>query len=154
MSASRLIFDNKRRVGDWVAEQMPNGASWHDYYAMGAEQKGELVSGIVFESFNRHNANAHIAISKPTKLFIELLDHAFVYSFETMQVQRLTALVEADHIKSLQVCLHIGFQVEAVMQNAGSSGQNLLILVLWPENYYRGERSWARTIPHHPIMVH
>ena len=75
MSTSRLIFDDKCRVGEWVAEQMPDGASWHNYYAMGAETKGNIVSGIVFESMNGHNANVHIAVSKPTKLFLELLDH-------------------------------------------------------------------------------
>ena len=154
MSASRLIFDDKHRVSDWVAEQMPNGALWHDYYAMGAERNGELTSGIVFENFNGHNANVHIAVSKPTKMFLELLDHAFVYAFETMGVRRLTGLVEADNVKALQLDVHIGFQIEAVMQQAGSSGQDLLILVLWPENYHRGKRSWAKTIPHPPTTLH
>ncbi len=49
MSEPRLVFDEKYRVGEWVAEHMPDGASWHDYYAMGAEANGDLVSGIVFE---------------------------------------------------------------------------------------------------------
>jgi hypothetical protein len=83
MSEPRLVFDDKYRVGEWVAEHMPDGASWHDYYAMGAEANGDLVSGIVFENMNAHNANVHIAVSKPTKLFLELLDHAFIYAFET-----------------------------------------------------------------------
>ena len=52
MSASRLIFDDKYRVGEWVADQMADGADWHNYYAMGAETKGNIVSGIVFENMN------------------------------------------------------------------------------------------------------
>ena len=142
MSEPRLVFDEKIRVGEWVADQMPDGASWNDYYAMGAETNGEIVSGIVFENMNGHNANVHIAVSKPTKLFLELLDHAFVYAFQTCGLRRLTGLVEADHTKALHLDLHIGFRVEAVMKGAGSSGQDLLILVLWPENYNRGKRLW------------
>ena len=142
MSEPRLVFDEKIRVGEWVADQMPDGASWIDYYAMGAETNGEIVSGIVFENMNGHNANVHIAVSKPTKLFLELLDHAFVYAFQTCRLRRLTGLVEADHTKALHLDLHIGFRVEAVMKGAGSSGQDLLILVLWPENYNRGKRLW------------
>jgi RimJ/RimL family protein N-acetyltransferase len=145
MSEPRLIFDDKYRVGEWVAEHMPDGASWHDYYAMGAEANGTLVSGIVFENMNGFNANVHIAVSKPTKLFLELLDHAFIYAFETCGLQRLTGLVEADHTKAIHLDLHIGFRVEAVMRGAGSSGQDLLILVLWPENYNRGKRLWEKT---------
>lgn len=154
MFEPRLIFDDKDRVADWVAEQMADGATWHNYYAMGAERQGELVSGIVFENLNGHNANVHIAVSKPTKLFLELLDHAFIYAFETCGLRRLTGLVEADNIKALQLDLHIGFQIEAVMKGAGSSGQDLLILVLWPENYHRGRRSWGKTKSPHQTMVH
>ena len=154
MSEPRLVFDDKYRVGEWVAEQMPDGASWHNYYALGAEANGDLVSGIVFENMNGHNANVHIAVSKPTKLFLELLDHAFIYAFETCGLQRLTGLVEADHTKALHLDLHIGFQIEAVMKAAGSAGQDLLILVLWPENYRRGKRLWAKTMSHHQITLH
>jgi L-amino acid N-acyltransferase YncA len=154
MSELGFIFDDKDRVGDWVASQMADGASWHNYYAMGAEKKGEVVCGIVFESFNGHNANVHIAVSKPTKLFLELLDHAFVYAFGTCGLKRLTGLVEADNAKALQLDLHIGFKVEAVMQEAGSSGQDLLVLVLWPENYYRGKKSWAKAQLHHQTTRH
>ena len=154
MTEPSLIFDDKDRVGDWVANQMPDGASWHNYYAMGAEKQGELVSGIVFENFNGHNANVHIAVSKPTKLFLKLLDHAFVYAFETCGLRRLTGLVEADNVKALQLDLHIGFKIEAVMKEAGSAGQDLLILVLWPENYHRGKRSWEKAPPRHQTTLH
>ena len=154
MAEPSLIFDDKDRVGDWVADQMPDGASWHNYYAMGAEKQGELVSGIVFENFNGHNANVHIAVSKPTKLFLQLLDHAFVYAFETCKLRRLTGLVEADNVKALQLDLHIVFKIEAVMKGAGSAGQDLLILVLWPENYHRGKRSWEKVPPRHQTTLH
>lgn len=154
MAEPSLIFDDKDRVGDWVADQMPDGASWHNYYAMGAEKQGELVSGIVFENFNGHNANVHIAVSKPTKLFLALLDHAFVYAFDTCGLRRLTGLVEADNVKALQLDLHIGFKIEAVMKEAGSAGQDLLILVLWPENYHRGKRSWEKAPPRHQTTLH
>ena len=154
MSTSRLIFDDKCRVGEWVAEQMPDGASWHNYYAMGAETKGNIVSGIVFESINGHNANVHIAVSKPTKLFLELLDDAFIYAFQDCKLQRLTGLVEADNTKALHLDIHIGFRIEAIMKNAGSSGQDMLILVLWPENYMRGKRLWEKTPLKLPTTLH
>lgn len=153
MAESRLVFDDKQRVADWVSDQMPNGAAWHDYYAMGAEVNGDLVCGIVFEEYNGHNANVHIAVSKPTKLFLDLLDHAFVYAFQTMGVQRLTGLVEADNHKALRLDLKIGFQVEATMTAAGSSGQDVIILVLWPENY-RGTRLWGKIESKHPTTLH
>jgi len=152
MAESRLIFDEPERVASWVADQMKGGAVWSEYYAMGAEKNGNIVSGVVFENYNTFNANVHIAVSKPSKLLLELLDHAYCYAFDTCKLKRLTGLVEADNEKAFKLDLHIGFEVEAVMKNAGSSGQDVFILVLWPENYRKGRQIWEK-IPLHPQII-
>ena len=69
MLNSRFIFDEKERVGSWVAERVGQLASWGDYYAMGAELDGELVSGVVYNNVGASNATCHIAVSKPTNCF-------------------------------------------------------------------------------------
>ena len=135
-----LIFDDKERVGAWVAKEVVQEAEWGSYYAMGAEVDGQIVSGIVFNNFNACNATAHIACSKPNKLFLELLDHAFLYAFETCGLRRLTGLVEADNSKALKLDKHIGFLQESIMREAGSEGQDVVVLVLWPQNYRRGKK--------------
>ena len=135
-----LIFDDKERVGAWVAKEVVQEAEWGSYYAMGAEVDGQIVSGIVFNNFNECNATAHIACSKPNKLFLELLDHAFLYAFETCGLRRLTGLVEADNSKALKLDKHIGFLQESIMREAGSEGQDVVVLVLWPQNYRRGKK--------------
>ncbi len=136
-----LIFDDKERVGAWVAKEVVQEAEWGSYYAMGAEVDGQIVSGIVFNNFNECNATCHIAVSKPNKLFLELLDHAFLYAFETCGLRRLTGLVEADNSKALKLDKHIGFLQESIMQEAGSEGQDMVVLVLWPQNYRRGKKN-------------
>ena len=139
MPKHRLVFDDKKRVGAWVAEEVKKRSEWGSFYAMGAETDGQLVSGIVFNNFNECNATCHIAVSKPTKLFLELLDHGFKYAFETCKLRRLTGLVEADNSKALKLDKHIGFIEEGVMKEAGSEGQDIIVLVLWPHNYWRGK---------------
>ena len=98
-------------------------------------------SCIVFNNFNECNATAHIAVSKPTKLFLELLDHGFKYAFETCGLRRLTGLVEADNSKAIKLDKHIGFVEEGIMEKAGSEGQDMVVLVLWPHNYRRGKKN-------------
>ena len=141
MPESRLVFDDKKRVGAWVAEEVQQRSEWGSFYAMGAEIDGQLVSGIVFNNFNECNATAHIAVSKPTKLFLELLDHGFKYAFETCGLRRLTGLVEADNSKAIKLDKHIGFVEEGIMEKAGSEGQDMVVLVLWPRNYRRGKKN-------------
>ena len=138
MSAPSLVFDDKERVGAWVADQVEQTSSWGDFYAMGAEANGEIVSGVVFNNFNESNSTCHIAVSKPNRLFLELLDHAYSYAFGQCGLKRLTGLVAADNHKALKLDKHIGFVEEGVMAKAGRQGQDIITLVLWPENYYRG----------------
>ena len=140
MSVSNLIFDDKERVGTWVAERVKQLASWGDFYAMGAELNGDLVSGVVFNNVGASNATCHIAVSKPTKTLSELLDHAFVYAFEQLKLKRLTVFVESTNDKSLKITSNIGFVDEGVMRQAGDEGQDVVIKVLWPGNYRKGRK--------------
>lgn len=139
MSVSCLVFEDKERIGAWVAERVGQLSSWGDFYAMGAELDGEIVSGVVFNNMTDSNATCHIAVSKPTKSLLELLDHAFVYAFKQLKLKRLTAFIDESNAKSLKINAHIGFVDEGLMQAAGSQGQDVHIRVLWPQNYRRGK---------------
>lgn len=137
---SRLVFDEKHRVSAWVAKRVGQQSSWGDFYAMGAEHKGQLTAGLVFNGFTNSNATVHMAVSRPSKLFAEMLDHGVAYAFDTCKLLRLTALVEESNTRALRLNRHIGFQDEAVLRKAGTDGQDIMILVLWPENYTRNNR--------------
>jgi RimJ/RimL family protein N-acetyltransferase len=139
MTASRLVFDDKERVGAWVAERIGYSSPWGGYYAMGAELNGELVSGIVLTDFTDSNASAHIAVSKPTKFLPELVAHTVLYAFGQLGLRRLTGFVEAGNEKALRLNRNIGFVEEGVMRQAGTGGQDVIVLVLWPENYRKGK---------------
>ena len=136
---SQLVFEDKIRVGDWVANHVGLLSSWGGFYAMGAEHKGELTAGVVFNNFTNSSATVHLAVSKPKKILSELLDHAFLYAFETCSLRRLTGLVEANNAKSLKIIKHLGFVEEGVMREAGTDGQDIIVLVLWPDKYRKGK---------------
>lgn len=131
--ATRLVFDQKDRIGQWVAEQVEQTASWGSFYAMGAEQDGELVAGIVFNNFNGSNATTHIAVAKPGKYLIPLLERAADYAFIQCKLNRLTGLVDTTNEKALKLDRHIGFEDEFVMKKAAPDGHDLQVFVLWPE---------------------
>jgi len=137
MTESRLLFKDKERVGAWVSERTGHLVPWGSFYAMGAETNGQITSGVVFNNFNESNATCHIAVSKPNKLFLELIDHAIKYAFELCKLRRLTGFVAETNSKALRLDKHIGFVEEGVMEKAGANGQDVIVLVLWPENYYR-----------------
>ena len=130
-----LIFDQKERVGEWIAKEVEQTASWGDFYAMGVEWDGELAAGILFNGFNGSNATCHFAVRRSGKHFIDLLIHSYRYAFEQCKLNRLTCMVEDSNKASLRLTERIGFQPEFVMPKGGSDGQDLHIRVLWPDNF-------------------
>ena len=138
MTTAQLVFDEKERVGAWLQEQTGHKIPFGSFYAMGAEINGQIVGGVVFNNFNESNATAHIAVSKPTKLFLELLDHAAHYAFRLCKLRRLTGFVAESNSKALKLDKRIGFEEEGVLKHAGADGEDVIMLVLWPENYFRG----------------
>jgi hypothetical protein len=128
-----LVFDQKDRVGEWVARKVDQTASWGSFYAMGIERDGEIVAGIVFNNMNGVNATCHIAIEKAGKAFLELLCHAANYAFNHCKLKRLTGMVPASKPDVLAFDLHLGWQEEFVMQDAAFDGGPLHVLVMRPE---------------------
>jgi RimJ/RimL family protein N-acetyltransferase len=139
--ASHLVFDDKERVGAWVAAQTGQTSSWGEFYAMGIEQDGTLVAGIVFHQFNDSNAVTHIAVTKPSKRLVELLRHAANYAFNRVGLLRLTGLVTSGNIQALRLDLHLGWELEFTMKSAGARGEDMHVLVMWPDKCRWLERS-------------
>jgi hypothetical protein len=100
---------------------------------MGLEQDGKIIAGIVFNNFNTSNATAHIAVLKPSKAFLKLLEHAADYAFNLCKLKRLTGLVEMSNRKALALDKHIGWEEEFVMRSAAADGGDLQVFVLWPD---------------------
>lgn len=130
---SELIFHQKQRVGEWVANKIGMKNMPSAFYAMGIERNGEIVAGFLFESFNGSNANAHVAIEKPTKAIYTLLHHAAHYAFNVCKLNRLTGLVTASNEKAYKLDLHLGWEHEFTMKKAGKDGEDMHVLVMWPE---------------------
>lgn len=131
----RLVFDEKERVGEWVAAHMGHTAHWGGFYAMGAELDGEMVAGIVFTDVNDFNANVHVAITRRAKVVLELFRHGGVYAFQQLGLKRLTSYIEETNTRSLALNRRLGFEDEAVLKSAGSAGQDVVIRVCWAQNY-------------------
>lgn len=132
---TELVFDQKEAIANWVADKVGQATPWTGYYAMGAVQDGEIVAGFVFEQFNGVNAVVHIAVERSGKYLISLLKHGAYYAFVQCGLSRLTGFVEADNAKALRLDYHIGFEHEATLERAGRKGQDVEVLVLWPEKF-------------------
>jgi L-amino acid N-acyltransferase YncA len=141
----RLVFDDKHRVGDWVAEQVDHQARWGDFYAMGVERDGQIIAGAVVNNYNGANATAHIAVARHTRLLIPLLQNMCDYVFNQCKLKRLTGMVPTNEPDTIAFDKHLGFEEEFVMKD-GAPGADMMVLVMWPHNcrWLQGENNYGR----------
>jgi RimJ/RimL family protein N-acetyltransferase len=129
---AQLVFDQSDRVGEWVAERVDQRGSWGDFYAMGVEQDGQIVAGVVINNYNGANATCHIAIDKRTKLLVKLFYHVCDYAFNHAKLKRLTGMVPTNEPHIIAFDKHLGFEEEFVMKD-GAPGADMMVLVMRPE---------------------
>jgi RimJ/RimL family protein N-acetyltransferase len=129
---AELVFDQKQRIGNWVARQVEQTSDWGGFYAMGVTQGDEVIAGVVINNFNGANATCHIAIAKHTKLIVPLFEAVCDYAFRQCGLKRLTGMVPTNEPHIIQFDKHLGFEEEFVMKD-GAPGADMQILVMWPD---------------------
>lgn len=129
---AELVFDQKDRIGAWVAERVGQGADWGSFYAIGIANGEEILAGVVINNYNGANATCHIAIARQTKLLISLLEHVCNYAFNHCHLKRLTGMVPTNEPHIIEFDKHLGFEEEFVMKD-GAPGADMQILVMRPD---------------------
>ena len=134
-SHKRLVLDQHARIAEWVANQTGcSDAAWAGYVCLGLENEaGELLAGVVLESYNGRSANVHVAGVGRQWMNRNMLATFFHYCFNHLQLKRLTGLTPASNTAALAFNRHVGFEVEYVMPDGAADG-DLVIQVLRPEN--------------------
>ena len=112
-------------VGAWVAEQTTG--SYHcNSSAIGLEREGQVVAGVIYESFMDTTITCHIAIAgRVNKKFLRAI---FDYPFRVCNVDKIIAPVIADNDKSINLVQNMGFTEEARI--ARSNGDMIFFTLL------------------------
>ena len=130
---AELVFDQKERIGAWVAERVGQTADWGSFYALGIIKGEEVIAGVVINNYNGSNATCHISIAQQTKLLVPLFHHVCEYAFNQCKLKRLTGMVPTNEPDIIEFDKHLGFEEEFVMKD-GAPDADMQILVMRPDN--------------------
>ncbi len=112
-------------VGPWVSSK--TGGHWCKGRgtAIGRLKDGELVAGVLYEDYTKANIVCHIAGDEgwATRGFLGLI---FDYPYNQLGVERITAPVHSDNVKSRLLMNRLGFTLEATLAKAIPQGDLLL----------------------------
>lgn len=119
-----IVFDADL-IGPWVAskagfEYTPGSAT-----AIGRMKGGKLVAGVLYQDHNGPNVFAHIAIERGglNRRFLSII---FDYPFNQLGARRITGVVPASNEAARKLDEHLGFEPEAILQDAHPDGDLLI----------------------------
>ncbi len=109
-------------IGPWVASRIegmtyyPGTAS-----AIARVKNGKIVAGVLYQDHNGPNVFCHIRIDRGgmSKRFVSII---FDYPFKQLNAKRITALVAESNAASRRLVEHLGFELEAILQDAHPDG--------------------------------
>lgn len=127
-----IIAHQKEWVSAWVAQQIGCSPIWGDHQAIGLEQDGKIIAGVVIDSYKKHTrCSIHCAGIGKNWLNREFLRVVFDYVFRQLKCKAVVNTVNLDNADSIRFTKHLGFEETAVIPDA-----ELMILTM-PRNKCR-----------------
>lgn len=116
-----------RWVVEWVARRTNDFGNFGTEAGIGWLKDGNLIAGVAYAEWNGPNVVCHIASDGTRKwLSRAYLWAIFDYPFRVLECNRITVCVGEGNKDSRRFVEHLGFKLEATLQDAHPSG-NLLV---------------------------
>lgn len=129
-----IIPNQKDRVGAWVAGRIRRDAPWGVFEAIGLEENGELVAGMVVTDYVKNaRCSVHLAGDGRRWLNREYLGFCCRYMFDQLGCKVVIGLVDADNEQALKFDRHFGF-TDLVRVKDGAGDCDLIVLELRREH--------------------
>lgn len=117
-----MICADESVIAPWVCRQLGATYTPGTSTALGRIKNGRIVGGITYSDFNGANVMCGIASDGQGWLNKQFLSVIFDYPFNQLQVKRMTAVIASDNQKSIHFVERLGFELEAILQDAHPNG--------------------------------
>lgn len=141
----RIVSQDIKRVGDWIADRIDMRGSWGDYIAIGLLDKNleNIIAGGVLHQKTQTNAVVHVAADGKHAITRGLLRAFFHYCFVEAALERVTGYVDASNEPAYNFDRKLGYEHEFTIKD--ESGLDVYQMVMyrsqcrWIDPQYRGK---------------
>lgn len=135
-----LVYDQPLRVAQWVFSRLPHSDDATAYSAIGLESDGEIIVGVVYNSFTGADIDMTVAAKQGVLWRTRWIVPMFRYPFLQLGCRRVSARCASRNHKSASVLLHLGFKPEGYLRDALPDDDMLLF------GMTRNECRWLETL--------
>lgn len=139
-----LVFDRKDDVADWVARRLPYFGSitgFGEFTAIGIEQDGEAIAGVVYHHFRPgqygHDIQLSMAADSPEWARRGIIRALLRYPFVQLGCVRITTLTAKSNDRALRFNEGLGFKYEGALRKGADGRDDLIVRGLLREDAER-----------------
>lgn len=123
----RIVWDQPALVMQFVAARTGED-DYSEYSAIGLEENGELIAGVVYQNHTGPNVMMHVASTGTRRWLVPAyLAACFRYPFIQLGCHRVTGLVRTDNEAAQRFDEHLGFQREGLLRRGATDGVDLIV---------------------------
>lgn len=123
-----IIYGQEDRVVPWVGHRVNEDDFSENDVAIGMEEDGEIIAGVVYNWYTGPSICMHVA-AEPGKHWLtrQFLYAAFAYPFIQLNCNRVTGLVRVDNLKAQKLDEHLGFVREGILRKAADDKTDFIL---------------------------
>lgn len=143
-----LVYGQDAAVAEFVRQRAPHaGNGFEKYTAIGVEDAGEIIAGVVYNEYRPRDRTIHVSIASSTPRWASrrTLRAVFGYPFVQLNCERLTAYTGRSMARVRQFLEELGFTCEGCMRKGFADDDCVIYGML------RDECRWIRSVGHEQI---
>ena len=121
-----IVFDRQDQVSSWVRDRLERDEEFGDTKAIGLEEDGELIAGVMYNMYSGASISMHIAAQEGKRWMTKsYLYTCFAYPYVQLGCHRVTGLARADNHRATQFIERLGFQQEGLVRMGNKDGTDI-----------------------------
>ena len=122
------IYGQEDKIVPWVGQRIEEDRFGKDCVALGLEEDGELIAGVVFNWYTGPSIAMHVA-AEPGRRWLnrDFLHRCFAYPFLQLNCHRVTGLVRVDNLDAQRFDEHLGFVKEGVIRQGADDKTDFIL---------------------------
>jgi len=121
-----IIANDHERVGRWACERMGATFAPDVSVAIGLEEDGKLIAGVLYDNYRKKSICMHVAAEGTRWMTKEYLRVCFDYPFRQLGVNKIIGIVGEKNTKARSFDEHLGFELEHIIKDACEDGDMLI----------------------------
>lgn len=147
MAQKQITFDGKL-LGPWICDRI--SGKYDGSPCIGLMQGSYIIAGVMYDHWNGRSICMHVAAEHGARWMIRrYLWMCFDYPFVQLGVNKILGLVDSTNTAARRFDEHLGFQLEATINDAGREGDLLIYSMIRQQcRFLELEAHYGKQIEH------